>query len=80
LPEIKVLGEIVRLGNSAAEYEAHVKQLLAASDLGPKRERSELMKKESWDFKVEQMEALLEKYLPDKAPALQASAASSTTI
>jgi len=80
LPEIKIMGDLVRLGDSAAEYEAHVQQLIAAKELGPQRERSERMKTESWDFKVAEMEALLERYLSDQKPELRMDAVKSTTV
>jgi glycosyltransferase involved in cell wall biosynthesis len=61
IPEIERMGSLVRIGHSAPEYEQHVLELMQAHELGPSNRRSELMYRESWDHKVEELDCLLQK-------------------
>jgi len=56
LPEIAKFAPPVLLADTADEYITATTALMESGTLGPDPERSEAMKRESWDFKVQELE------------------------
>jgi glycosyltransferase involved in cell wall biosynthesis len=69
LPEISRLGKLVRLASTASEYVTEIQRLLEAGVIGPSRERSDLVVRESWDTKVAEMERLVAVALDERDEA-----------
>ncbi|HEX9759448.1 MAG TPA: glycosyltransferase, partial [Candidatus Acidoferrales bacterium] len=58
IPEIARMGALVELAATAEEYERIIARLVGEGRTGPSRERSDEVRDESWDAKVEEMERL----------------------
>jgi glycosyltransferase involved in cell wall biosynthesis len=69
IPEVRRLGEHVRIGTSYEEFLAHIDACLARG-AGPQVSISDAMAGESWDSKVEQMSSLIQPLLTviDESP------------
>ncbi|MDP9053740.1 MAG: glycosyltransferase [Acidobacteriota bacterium] len=61
LPEVMRLKHLVRMARTPEEYLAHIEQLIAAGRTGPDIALSRQMDAESWDQKVEDLSALIER-------------------
>lgn len=59
IPEVARYKGQIALASTADEYEQQISALLAKGDVGPSAARSAAMARESWDAKVEEIEALL---------------------
>jgi glycosyltransferase involved in cell wall biosynthesis len=71
IPEVARLAPPVRLASTAQEYAAQIEALLKEGHTGPSRARSDEVARESWDYKVAEMETLVGKALaqPNGRPA-----------
>src|SRR5215471_17603767 len=55
IPEVKKLGNLVRLAQTPEEYLEQIEAVLSRGENGPRMAVSQLMDEESWDSKVEEL-------------------------
>jgi len=60
LPEVARMGGLVSLATTAEDYIREISGLMQKGALGPSRARSEKVADESWDYKVKEIERLLD--------------------
>jgi glycosyltransferase involved in cell wall biosynthesis len=67
LPEVLRMGSLVLTASTSSEYVEIIQRLMREGKLGPAASSAERVRNESWDFKVHQLEELLEETLHKKA-------------
>lgn len=73
LPEVERLGPVVRIGRDPREFVAEIEAALE-NGAGPLRARAELVREESWERRIEEMCAYVERSLAPPLPVAGASA------